>query len=197
MIFVGAPTGENVNFYGDPIGITLPHSRLVAATSQLWWQDKDPRDKRTATSPELAVAGTFADYVAGKDPALDVALTITPTTIEEFLTKELHGGLDGTLAAYTAYVTNPVHKYVSDPEARVNSLGYKLLAQKRMQDAVVVFAVNARTHPNSWNAYDSLGEAYLAAKDSQEALRAYKRSVDLNPANDGAKRMIQRIEHAQ
>lgn len=197
VIFVGAPTGENVNFYGDPAVITLPHSRLVAAMSQLWWQDEDPRDKRVATSPEVAVAATFADYVAGRDPALDLALTTTPPTIEEALAKALPSGLDGTLAAYTSYVTNPVHKYVSDPERRLNSLGYKLLAEKRVQDAIVVFEVNARTHPNSWNAYDSLGEGYMAVKNSREALRAYKRSVDLNPGNDNAKQMIQRIEHAQ
>lgn len=197
VIFVGAPTGENVNFYGDPTVITLPHSHLMAAVSQLWWQDEDPRDKRIATAPELAVAGTFADYVAGKDPALDLALAATPPTIEEVLAKALPGGLDGTLAAYTAYVANPVHKYLSDPERRLNSLGYKLLANKRVQDAIVVFEVNARTHPNSWNTYDSLGEGYMAAKDSRDALQAYKRSVDLNPGNDNAKRMIQKIEHAQ
>lgn len=197
VIFVGAPTGENVNFYGDPTVITLPHSQLVAAMSRLWWQDEDPRDKRSATAPELAAASTFADYVAGKDPALDLALTMTPPTIEEALAKALPGGLDGTLAAYTAYVTNPVHKYLSDPEHRLNALGYKLLAQKRVQYAIVVFEVNTRTHPNSWNSYDSLGDAYMAAKDSQEALRAYKRSVDLNPENDNGKRMIQRIENLQ
>lgn len=197
VIFVGSPTGENVNFYGDPTGITLPHSHLVAAVSRLWWQDKDPRDKRSATAPELAIAGTFADYVAGKDPALDLALAGTPPALEEVLRKALPGGLDTMLTAYTAYVTNPVHKYLPDPEGRVNSLGYKLLAEKRVQDAIAVFEVNARTHPNSPNAYDSLGDGYMAAKDRQNALRAYKRSVELNPGNDNAKRVIQRIEQAQ
>jgi hypothetical protein len=67
-IYVGEPTAENVNFYGDPAGITLPHSHLEAAVSQLWWQDKDPRDKRTSTFPEIAIEPTFQDYVAGTDP---------------------------------------------------------------------------------------------------------------------------------
>ena len=64
VVFVGSPTGENVNFYGDPVSITLPNSHLEAAVSALWWQDEDPRDKRVATNPELTVVGTFADYVA-------------------------------------------------------------------------------------------------------------------------------------
>jgi Peptidase family S41 len=196
VIFVGAPTGENVNFYGDPTAITLPHSHLVAAMPRLWWQDQDPRDTRATTAPELAASGTFADYVAGKDLALDLSLAGTPPSIEQALEKAVSGGLDVTLAAYRAYVTNPVHKYLSDPEHRLNSLGYKLLAGKRVQDAIVVFDLNAQTHPNSWNAYDSLGEAYLAAKDSEGALRAYNRSVELNPRNDNAKRIIERIKHA-
>jgi hypothetical protein len=195
VIFVGSPTGENVDFYGDPVSITLPNSHLEAAVSALWWQDEDPRDKRVATDPDLAVSDAFADYVAGRDPALELALTTpTPLTIEETLEKA-PGGLDGALAAYNAYVGDPLHKYLPDPERRLNSAGYKLLAEKRVQDAIVIFEVNARTHPNSWNAYDSLGDGYVAAKDRENALRAYKRSLGLNPENDNAKRMIQEIKH--
>jgi len=178
------------------VSITLPNSHLQAAMSALWWQDEDPRDMRTATDPELAVAGTFAEYVAGKDRALELALsTSTPATIEEALEKALPRGLDGALAAYTAYVGDPLHRYLPGQERRLNSVGYKLLAEKRVQDAIVIFEVNARAHPDSWNAFDSLGEAYLAANDRERALQAYTRSLDLNPANDNAKRMIVTIKH--
>jgi hypothetical protein len=194
VIFVGSPTGENVNFYGDPVGITLPNSHLEAAVSQLWWQDEDPRDKRVATEPELAIDDTFADYISGRDPALDLALTtLTPQTIEEALEKALPGGLEGALAAYKEYVGKTLHRYLPDPERRLNSAGYKLLAAKRVQDAIVIFEVNVRAHPDSWNAYDSLGDGYMAANNHEYALRAYRRSLDLNPENDNAKRMIQNI----
>ena len=195
VIFVGGPTGENVNFYGDPAGITLAHSHLEAAVSRLWWQDEDPRDDRRATFPELAVVSTFADYVAGKDPAVDLALNIsTPAAIEDVLEKALTGGLTAASAAYTAYVKDPLHAYISDPERRVNALGYKLLAGKRADDAIIILEVNARMHPSSWNAYDSLGEAYLAANNNAEALRAYQRSLELNPQNRNAKQIIERIQ---
>lgn len=195
LIFVGAPTGENVNFYGDPVSIVLPNSHLAAAVSALWWQDEDPRDKRIATDPELAVAGTFVDYVAGKDPALELALTTpAPLTIEETL-ENTHGGVDGAFSAYKAYVADPRHKYLPDPERRLNSAGYKLLAETRVQDAIIIFEVNARAHPDSWNAYDSLGDGYMAANDREHALRAYRRSIELNPENENAKHMIEKIEH--
>ena len=197
-IYVGEPTAENVNFYGDPAGITLPHSHLEAAVSQLWWQDKDPRDKRAATFPEIAIEPTFRDYVAGNDLALQYALTAPkPETIQEALESSLSAGIDAVLARYKAYVSDPAHKFLPDPESRVNTLGYRLLSAKRIPEAIVIFEVNARTHPNSWNAYDSLGEAYANARDKQHALDAYRKSVELNPQNTNAKRTIEQIESAK
>jgi len=197
-IYVGEPTAENVNFYGDPAGITLPHSHLEAAVSQLWWQDKDPRDKRAATFPEIAIEPTFRDYVAGNDPALQYALTAPkPETIQEALEGSLSAGIDAVLARYKAYVSDPAHKFLADPEPRINSLGYRLLSDKRIPEAIVIFEVNARTHPNSWNAYDSLGEAYANARDKQRALDSYRKSVELNPENTNAKRTIEQIESAK
>jgi tetratricopeptide (TPR) repeat protein len=197
-IIVGEPTAENVNFYGDPVGFTLPHSQLEAAVSQLWWQDCDPRDKRVATAPEIVAEATFHDYVAGVDPVLRLALTMpTPPTLEEFLEEGLTAGLETTQARYQAYVNDPAHKYAEDLERHVNALGYKLLSAKRVQDAITIFEVNARAHPKSANAYDSLGEGYADAKDKQHALDAYRRSLELNPGNENAKRMIELIENAK
>lgn len=195
IILVGAPTAENVNFYGDPVGIALPRSHLEAAVSTLWWQDEDPRDTRTATFPELAAADTFADYVEGKDPVLELALTTpTPPDIVDVLQAALPRGVQPTVDAYQQYVSNPVHKYLSDPEQRVNSFGYQLLSAKKIQDAIEVFEVNARIHPKSSNAYDSLGEGYADAGENQRAIDAYRRSLELNSGNGNAKRMILELE---
>ena len=194
VIFVGAPTSQNVNFYGDAATITLPHSGLHAGVSALWWQDKDPRDARTATSPELAIAATFADYVAGRDPALELALaTPTPESVDQLLERGLPASADTLLARYHAYADDPLHRYAADTERKINALGYRLLGAKRPADAIAVFEVNARAHPGSWNAFDSLGEACATAGDTARALEAYRRSVALNPANDGGRRAIDRL----
>ena len=74
-IFVGQPTGINVNHYGDPTSFQLPNSHLTVKMSSLWWQDKDPTDTRTATFPEIAPSpDTFTDALAGKDATLHYAL---------------------------------------------------------------------------------------------------------------------------
>jgi hypothetical protein len=101
------------------------------------------------------------------------------------------------LARYKAYVSDPTHKFLADPEPRVNAMGYQLMSAKRLPEAIVIFEVNARAHPNSWNAYDSLGEAYANAQDKARALDAYRKSVKLNPENTNGKHMIERLGNAQ
>ena len=54
--------------------------------------------------------------------------------------------------------------YESEPE--FNGLGYFLLGGRRIDEAVRVFEWTTQNHPESWNAFDSLGEAYLARGDA-------------------------------
>ena len=61
-IFVGEPTSENVNFYGDTVQKTLPNSGLNVRLSHFWWQNLDPRDTRQWTAPQIAVDMIFEDY---------------------------------------------------------------------------------------------------------------------------------------
>jgi hypothetical protein len=194
-IFAGQPTSQNVNFYGDPAGMELPNSHLDVEMAHLWWQDQDPRDKRTATFPEIAIsADTFADYVSGKDAALDFVLrTPTPPSFEEWMSSALAGGDEAAFARYQQYAGDSVHRYATQLEKKLNTLGYHLLAEKETADAVTAFAVNARAHPDSANAFDSLGDGYAAAKDRERAIAAYRRSFELNPRNIHAKEAAEKL----
>jgi len=80
-------------------------------------------------------------------------------------------------------------------EREFNSLGYRLLSQRRMDQAVFVFELNARRYPGSWNAHDSLGEAYMKAGRTKNAVRILERSLRLNPGNANAKKMLEALRH--
>jgi len=56
-----------------------------------------------------------------------------------------------------------------------------------------VLELNARRHPNSWNAHDSLGEAYRKAGRTSDAVRSYERSLGLNPDNANARKMLEAL----
>jgi predicted alpha/beta superfamily hydrolase len=63
------------------------------------------------------------------------------------------------------------------PEETLNQLGYRMLGQERIDAALAAFERNAALHPNSANAYDSLGDAYDAAGRPEDALRSYETAV--------------------
>ena len=78
-------------------------------------------------------------------------------------------------------------------ERELNRLGYLLLRQERIEDAILVFKENVTIHPDSWNVYDSLGEAYLKNLETEKAIRFYEKSLSLNPGNENARKVLERI----
>jgi CubicO group peptidase (beta-lactamase class C family) len=79
-------------------------------------------------------------------------------------------------------------------ERELNMLGYQLLNMKRTKDAIEIFKLNVEMFPNSTNAYDTLGEAYLADEQKDLALANYKKAVELDPANSNALLIVRRLE---
>ncbi|HHP7239940.1 serine hydrolase, partial [Longibacter sp.] len=86
---------------------------------------------------------------------------------------------------------NPEAIYVDENEFYV--LGYRLLEHRNVHHAIEVFRWNVDVHPDAWNAYDSLGEAYMRAGEREKAIRNYEKSLDLNPDNDNARRMLEKL----
>ena len=66
---------------------------------------------------------------------------------------------------------------VSEPY--LNQLGYSLLAYNRPEQALALFRLTVERHPNSANAYDSLGDALLALGETAEAAEAFRQVLEL------------------
>ncbi|TMQ67236.1 MAG: hypothetical protein E6K79_00390 [Candidatus Eisenbacteria bacterium] len=73
VVFAGEPSASRGNVYGDSKKIVLPNSHLTVRVSSLYWQQSDPRDTREFIPVTVSAPLTFADYVAGRDPALEAA----------------------------------------------------------------------------------------------------------------------------
>ena len=69
------------------------------------------------------------------------------------------------------------------PEMLMNLLGYNFLNKKQYKKAIGVFKLNIKAYPESFNVYDSYGEALMAAGDKDKAIETYKKSIELNPRN--------------
>ena len=68
---------------------------------------------------------------------------------------------------------------VKPPEAVVNVLGYRAIAEKRFSEGLELFAYNVKTYPESANVYDSYGEGLEADGRLTEAIEQYMRAVEL------------------
>ena len=79
-------------------------------------------------------------------------------------------------------------------EDYVNTWGYSLLQHGQQKQAVEVFKLNVHLYPTSSNPYDSLAEAYEAIGERDLAIKNYKRSLELNPANTNAVDHLKKLE---
>jgi len=99
-------------------------------------------------------------------------------------------GLEPALRQYHALKSSADY-YLTERE--VNDLGYKLLAMKKVGEAIEIFKLNVAAYPQSSNVYDSLGEAYLTAGDREQAIKNYRRSLELNPRNTNAVDVLKKL----
>jgi len=83
--------------------------------------------------------------------------------------------------------------YNSLTEDNLNIEGYNLMQKGNFKDAVEIFKYNVEKYPNSGNAYDSLGEAYLAYGNKQLAKENYKKAVEINPENTNAIEILRKL----
>jgi len=84
-------------------------------------------------------------------------------------------------------------------EDEMNSIGYDLMGggnvyhlpeEHHLNEALEVFRTNTEFFPQSWNVYDSYGEALRKAGRTDEASQMYERSLQLNGSNENAKKVL-------
>ncbi len=75
-----------------------------------------------------------------------------------------------------------------------NALGYQLLGARQIESAVFVMEKTVALFPDSWNAWDSLGEVAAKAGLKEIAIAGYRRSLELNPQNKSGRAILEQLE---
>jgi dienelactone hydrolase len=102
-----------------------------------------------------------------------------PTIVEEFWTAlNQPGGVERARQLYDA-VKSRDKGVVLFPEVETNRLGYTLLQDGKVKDAVIVFQLNVEGYPRSANTYDSLSDGYLAMGNKDEALKYAQKTIEM------------------
>ena len=79
-------------------------------------------------------------------------------------------------------------------EFDINCYAYTLLWRSRIERAIELMEKNAAEHPDSWNAYDSLGDAHAENRDFARALVNYTLAVRMAPSESERERIASRID---
>lgn len=200
-VFVGEPTAENINFYGDNRPVQLPNSKMNAYLSFAWWQDKPQWENADWTAPHIAVDMSFEQYRNNEDPVLQAALDFSD---KNFVLDPMNYYRDLFTAGKIEELQSEVARMIQDPtyrffdfEGEFNKAGYDLLSGKRFEEAIFVFTMTTQLFPESANAWDSLAEAYWKSGDIVKAKEFYNKAISLDPnGNIGANaiKMLKRIE---
>jgi len=151
-------------------GIADVRTVLAAALIAAADHDEDRASDRLAMVQGLRdlqvdVSGLVTEFLAGSDPS----------------------GVEGQLREVSARADK------DSVEETLGAAGLALLQAEKVDAALETLDLSTRLFPDSFRAWDTLGRALMAAGNSEGALRAFERSLELNPDNANAERMINRI----
>jgi CubicO group peptidase (beta-lactamase class C family) len=141
-------------------------------------------DKTSATKAanNLAAISLGETY---KIPLPQIGDVIATTIVQK--------GIESALKQYRELKQTQADKY-DFREHLLDELGWDLIKNKKMNEAIEIFKLNIEGFPKSANAHDSLGEAYLLNKNYDLALANFKKFLELDAQSNHAKEMITKVE---
>ncbi|MBL7813680.1 MAG: peptidase S41 [Saprospiraceae bacterium] len=116
-------------------------------------------------------------------------------SIVEKLKENAHLPIEARIAFYHKLKKENLALYDFGNETELTLYGYSFLWENKLNDAIAIFKLIISEFPHSANAYDSMGEAFLQAKDSIKALQNYEKSLLMNPDNFHAEDVIEQIKY--
>ncbi len=134
-----------------------------------------------------ALFAGIADILYGREPAWPL-----PSAAEAVHRLASESGGDAAVARFKELRAAKAGEYEFS-ERDLNVLGYALLAERKPEAAVAIFRLMVESYADSANAWDSLGEGLAAAGQRDEAIKAYARSLELNPGSAGAVDALARL----
>jgi len=163
----------------------------LVVNNRMNWYQKAVADKKQSS---LTVLPASSHYIHRDYPGLIVAAIrnmMLPNPDAELRKVLQEQGVDSCIARYKKMKTFYPEGLLT--EGTLNKLGYDMMRKKDFPGAIKLFSLNTVMYPNSFNVFDSLGDAYMNAGNKKEAIRNYYRSLKMNPANKNALAMLNKL----
>lgn len=79
-------------------------------------------------------------------------------------------------------------------EQGINMFGYSLMFKEENEEALKIFKLNTELYPKQYNTFDSYGECLIKTGNVKEGIKAYEKSLELNPNNKNAENVIKQLK---
>jgi len=155
--------------------------------------NEEAPDMKLADDYDIKVVGDMASADISKE--LEFSLWGVEGLVGKFRTSYILKKVDDGWKIVSLMTVNKTSYENSDilTEFRINWVGYQLLDVGKIDEAIRILDLNTEFYPESANTRDSLGEAYMNKGDKEKATKFYRKSIELNPQNGHAQRMIENM----
>jgi len=123
------------------------------------------------------------------DKSIDMPLKSIAWEIREIIEEK---GVNSAIRVYHSIRTEQSTEYDLG-ERELNAVGYYLLRNKRIEEAIQIFQLNVEVYPDYANGWDSLAEACMLNGDKKLAIEYYQKCLKLNPKSQNALNMLRKL----
>ncbi|NVK53279.1 MAG: peptidase S41 [Flavobacteriaceae bacterium] len=120
---------------------------------------------------------------------------IQKKSISMKLKENNHLSIKKQIELYKKLKKEKLNEYNFENEDELTMYAYSYLWGNQPKNALAIFLLIAEQFPNSANAYDSLGEVYLALGNKELSLFNYTKALRMNPDNFNAEDQIELIRN--
>jgi CubicO group peptidase (beta-lactamase class C family) len=172
-------TKETIGHSGSIGGFRSLYTRIPSRNASIIILNNTNHSFRTSIT--TAITGILYDK------PYDLPFIPLAKFMAETIEKE---GIDKAIQFYKGHKDSPEY-HVSEQDLIVE--GYRFLHGKNVEDAAKIFKLATEVFPERDNPYDSYAEALMTLGKNDEAITNYKKSLELNPKNNNAIKMLAKL----
>jgi imidazolonepropionase-like amidohydrolase len=125
---------------------------------------------------------------------LDVLLTVKHEPILDSLKAAyVEGGIEAALERYRWFTDHNLQNTWRYGPATLVQVGYLLLEDGKVEEALRAFRLNLEEYPADWNAYDSYAEACVKAGKREDAIAYYEKAHSIDPTQESPRKMLREL----
>ncbi|MBN1221931.1 MAG: hypothetical protein JXB23_01690 [Candidatus Aminicenantes bacterium] len=185
--------------YSDEYWDKLPNGWDVCICNMLYLDHEERCWEGIGTPPNIRMVNTKEDIAEGRDRVLERAIDLLraePKIIfnhrksiqpRESMAEILEKTIEEKSLEYAIEVF--YHKKSSDPKSfyidieEMDRLGKRLMKRDKTKEAIEIFKLNTKEHPDDYRVFNSLAQAYDQIGESKSAMEHYMTANKLNPRN--------------